>query len=161
MRLTSWLPEYRNGKKRGTIDGPELPSEVGATVSGGMHVLCMGPAEWLIVSTERAACTLRERIEPGLARQGLVLVDLSDGLAGLAVQGVAARDLLSKGCGLDFHPRIFPAGQCARTRFAQIPIIIDCLDEPPRFELYVARSYLHYLHAWLIDAAVEFGNPFA
>jgi hypothetical protein len=42
-------------------------------------------------------------------------------------------------------------------RFAQIPVIIDCLDEPPRFELTVARSYLQYLRFWLTYAAVEFG----
>jgi sarcosine oxidase subunit gamma len=156
MRLTSWLPEYRNGKKRGTIATHELPSQVGATLASPSRVLCVGPAEWLIVSSKRAACTLRERIEPGLARQGFALVDLSDGLVGLEVQGSAAREVLSKGCGLDFHPSIFPAGQCARTRFAQIPVIIDCFDEPPRFELYVARSHLHYLQSWLTDAAVEF-----
>jgi sarcosine oxidase gamma subunit len=30
--------------------------------------------------------------------------------------------------------------------------------EPERLELYVARSYSSYLHAWLLDAAAEFGE---
>jgi sarcosine oxidase subunit gamma len=72
------------------------------------------------------------------------------------VRGSAARELLSKGCGLDLHPESFPAGHCARARFAQIPVVIECLEEPPRFEMTVARSYLQYLQSWLEDAAVEF-----
>jgi sarcosine oxidase subunit gamma len=64
--------------------------------------------------------------------------------------------VLSKSCGLDFHPRRFALGHCARTRFAQIPVLIDCVDALPRFELYVQKSYSHYLEDWLIDAALEF-----
>jgi sarcosine oxidase subunit gamma len=64
--------------------------------------------------------------------------------------------LLSKGCGLDLHPRSFPAGRCARTRFAQIPVVLDCPDEDSRFDMYAGRSYRQYLHEWLLDAAVEF-----
>jgi sarcosine oxidase subunit gamma len=74
----------------------------------------------------------------------------------LRVQRPDARELLSKGCGLDLHPRFFAPDQCARTRFAQIPVVIDCLNGPSRFELYVARSHLSYLHSWLVDAAAEF-----
>lgn len=158
LRLKSWLPEYTNGGKSVVLAGRELPSAVGTTLSGPMRVLCIAPGEWLIVSYEHQASVLRENIEPDLLQQGLTLVDLTDGLAGLEVQGSAAREVLSKGCGLDLHPRSFPTGRCARTRFAQIPVVVDCLDEPPRFELYVARSYFSYLRLWLIDAAAEFGD---
>lgn len=157
LRLKSWLPEYTNAAKPVVLAGWELPSQVGVTLSGPMRVLCVGPGEWLIMSHEYPA-SLRERIEPDLPKHGLALVDLTDGLAGLDVRGCAAREVLSKGCGLDLHPRGFPAQWCARTRFAQIPLVIECLDSPPRFELHVARSYFHYLHTWLIDAAAEFGD---
>ena len=109
--------------------------------------MCLGPADWLLVSQMHFATEV--------SAQGLALVELTDGVAGLAVTGSAVRELLAKGCGLDLHPRSFPAGRCARTRFAQIPLVMDCL-EASRFELYAARSYEHYLHAWLDDAAREF-----
>jgi len=158
LRLRSWLPEHTNGAKPVVLAGRALPSQVGATMSEPMRVLCVGPAEWLIVAHERQRLELREDIESELPKYGLALVELTDGFAGLDVRGSAARELLSKGCGLDLHPRSFPAGRCARTRFAQIPVVVECLDEPPRFELFVARSYFHYLHSWLTDAAAEFSD---
>jgi sarcosine oxidase subunit gamma len=156
LRLKSWLPEHTTGGKPVVLVGQELPSQVGATLSGPMRVLCVGPGEWLIVSQAIVASSLRERIQSELPKQGLVLVDLTGGLVVLDVRGSVVRELLSKGCGLDFHSRSFPADRCARTRFAQIPLVLECLDEPLRFELYVGRSYFHYLHAWVADAAVEF-----
>lgn len=158
LRLRSWLPEYMNGGRLVVLAGQELPSQVGATLGGPMRALCLAPGEWLIASDEHPPSSLREQIESDLPKDALALVDLSDGLAGLEVRGRAVRDVLSKGCGLDLHPRSFPGGRCARTRFAQIALVIECLNEPPRFELYVARSYFRYLHSWLADAAREFGG---
>jgi sarcosine oxidase subunit gamma len=158
MRLKSWLPESTTSDKPIVLPGGELSSKVGAILSGSMRVLCLGPGEWLIVSHEHHAASIRKDIELYLPRSGLSLVDLSDGLATLEVQGAPTRDLLAKGCGLDLHPLSFPPGRCARTRFAQVPVVMECRNEPSRFELTVARSYLRYLHAWLADAAAEFGD---
>jgi sarcosine oxidase subunit gamma len=157
LRLQSWLPQHAHNEPM-LLAGQELPSQVGAMLSGPTRVLCVGPHDWWLVSQEGDASVLRERLEPNLATRGLVLVDLTDGLATLVVRGPAARELLTKGCGLDLHSRRFPAGRCARTRFAQILLTLACLDEPPRFELYVGRSYASYLHAWVLDAAAEFAS---
>lgn len=161
LQLRSWLPEHVSGVSSATLDGRELPSQVGATVAGQTRVLCVGPAHWLLVTDALGVPRLREHIEPQLRQQGLAVVDQTHGLAILQVHGRVSRDLLSKGCGLDLHPRIFPPGCCARTRFAQIPVIIECVGEPAKFELYVARSYLAYLQSWLVDAAAEFEEPMA
>jgi sarcosine oxidase subunit gamma len=160
LRLQSWSPRHMQDKPV-LLAGRELPSQVGAMLSGSTQVLCVGPHEWLLVSQGCDASSLREPLYPNLAAQGLVLVELTDGLTIIEVRGPAAPDLLTKGCGLDLHPRRFPAGRCARTRFAQILLTVVCLDEPRRFELYVARSYAHYLHSWLIDAAAEFADGFS
>jgi sarcosine oxidase subunit gamma len=141
------------------------------TVAGAVRVLCVAPGEWLFISYEQDAARIREafaadlldekpaahassagRLERAAAGRGAVLVDITDGVAAFEAQGPAVRDLLAQGCGLDFHPRSFPPGLCARTRFAQIAVLIDCLDEL-RFVLYVSRSYAHYLQSWLTDAA--------
>jgi sarcosine oxidase gamma subunit len=50
-------------------------------------------------------------------------------------------------------------GQCLRTRLAHVPVVILCLDEAPRYELWVARSYREYLRSWLHDAAPESPPP--
>jgi sarcosine oxidase subunit gamma len=137
------------------LAGRELPSQVGTALSGPLHALCLGPGEWLTISYEHTASNLREHFAPDLTKYGLAAVDLSDGLTVLEVSGSFAYDTLSKGCGLDLHPSSLAAGQCARTRLAQIPVVIEHFREPPRFELYVARSYLEYLRSWLADAAAE------
>jgi sarcosine oxidase subunit gamma len=137
------------------LAGQVLPSQVGAIVSEPAHVLCIGPGDWLIVSSEQPVPRVRERVESDAAQQGLAIVDFTDGIASLEVRGPGVREVLSKGCGLDLHQRRFPAGQCARTRFAQVPVVIECLAEPLRFELTVARSYYRYLYVWLTDAATE------
>lgn len=147
LRLKSWLPEHVSGEKSVLLAGQQLPSQVGAISSIPVRALCLGPGEWLIVQHEHAVVF-------DVPAQGLALVDLSDGVASLEVSGSAVREVLSKGCGLDLHPRSFPPGRCARTRLAQIPLVIECLEQS-RFELHVARSYRHYLHSWFTDAAAD------
>lgn len=158
LRLKSWEPRHLAGESL-VLAGWRLPRDVGDTLSGPPRMLCTAPAEWLIVSQQSAA-RVREQIEGSLA-SGLVLVDLTEGLTGLQVSGWAVREVLPKGCCLNLHAQRFPAGTCARTRFAQIPVVIDCVQDPDEFELYVPRSYAHYLKDWLLDAAVEFeeGTP--
>jgi sarcosine oxidase, subunit gamma len=156
LRLKSWSPEHVTGRTPAWLAGWELPSQVGLTLSEAMRILCTAPGEWLLVSQANHASGLREFIEADRLRQGMALVDLTSGLEVLGVGGPAVRQVLSKGCGLDFHPRRFPCGRCARTRFAQIPVLLDCIEELDRFELYVTRSHAQCLKDWLLDAAVEF-----
>jgi sarcosine oxidase subunit gamma len=153
LRLKSWL---QAPEQPATFDGQALPAQVGATTAGATRMLCSGPGEWLILSDEHDGASLVERLEADLWKQSLTLVDLSDALVGLAIRGSCARDVLSKGCGLDLHPDSFPPGRCASTRLAQLPVTLEHRADPPRFELTVARSYARYLREWLADAAVEF-----
>jgi sarcosine oxidase subunit gamma len=120
-----------------------------------VRVLSFAPSEWLVVSVAIEGPRLADQLSQRVAGEGMAVVDLSCALKGLRVEGSAARELLSKGCGLDLHPRVFPAGRCARTRFAQLPVIVDCTNLKPAFDLYVSRSCLKYLQSWLNDAAVE------
>jgi sarcosine oxidase, subunit gamma len=156
FRAQSWVPEGPGIDSVPRLEGRAFPSQVGATSRGSVRVLCLAPGDWLIVSREHTASGLRQRLEPDLAGQGLALVDVTDAFATIEVHGPAARELLAKGCGLDVHRHSFVTGRCARTRFAQTPALIECIDDSPRFELSVARSYFDYLYSWLKDAAVEF-----
>ena len=149
IEVRSWLPEHHSGQKSATLGGHVLPSEVGATLQAEWRILCLAPAQWLLIA---------EQSPPEPAEPGLVLTDATGAFAVLEVRGVLARDLLSKSCGLDFEPRTFPLGRCARTRLAQALVIVDCVDDEPRFDLYVPRSYRRFVSDWLEDAAVEFSG---
>jgi sarcosine oxidase, subunit gamma len=161
LAIRSWLPEHIAGKNSVKLDGRELPRDVGAVLSGSLRILCLAPGEWLLVSDEPLSPDSSQRLAIELAAQGAVLVDTTDGVDVLNIRGPSARDVLSKGCGLDLHPDAFPRAGCARTRFAQMFVIIEHVDDAPGFRLYVARSYRRFLTDWLEDAAVEFNSATA
>jgi sarcosine oxidase subunit gamma len=156
MEIRSWSPEHKSGGTALTVQGRELPLDVGAIHIDGFRILTLAPGEWLLASDAQSPSAIHQQLAAELAGQGAVLVDVTDGLGALELRGSLARELLSKGCGLDFHPSAFPVGRCARTRFAQMSAIIEHVDAAPSFHIYVARSYRRYLSDWLADAAVEF-----
>jgi len=145
--------ESRVGGTSLTLAGSKLPDRVGAVVEGRLRILCAGPGDWLIVHPPTEVARLRNVWTPELTAQSLTFVDLTAGLIVLEVSGTSLKEVLEKSCGLDFDPRHFGTGQCARTRFAQIPVVIDCVQDLSRLDLYVARSYAQYLQDWLLDAA--------
>jgi len=155
LRLRSWLPEHIAGTQHVTLADEQLPAQVGDVLPGAGRVLCVGPAHWLLVGPTQAVAELALRLAPQARQQGLALVDQSDTFITLRLSGSEVREVLAKGCGLDLHPGSFGPGRCTGTRFANIPALIDCLEES-LFELYVVRSYAHYVQSWLCDAALEF-----
>jgi sarcosine oxidase subunit gamma len=138
------------------LAGKVLPLQTGETLSGGIRILCVGPNDWLLLSDAVDMASIRRSIDAECESQGVAIVDMSHALATVRVEGSAAVEVLSKGCGLDLHQNQFPAGRGARTRFASISVILECLDHSPLFELHVAPSYVAYLRDWLVDAAAEF-----
>jgi sarcosine oxidase, subunit gamma len=121
-----------------------------------IRILIYAPGEWLAVSDVLAGPMLKDHLDRELSAQPLAAVDLSQALAPLRIEGVAARDVLAKSCGLNLDPRVFLPGTCTRTRLAQLPVVVHCTDPGPKYDLYAGRSYLSYLFAWLSDAAMEF-----
>jgi sarcosine oxidase, subunit gamma len=148
VQLKSWMP----GRASPTLPLPTVPAEC--------RLLTLAPGEWLLISDTLAANTLREHGRQ-LNRQGIAAADLSPGLAAIQLEGPAARDVLTKSCGLDLDPATFPAGTCTRTRLAQLLVIVDYIDPKPLFELYVGCSYRSYLMSWLNDAAAGFREEVA
>jgi sarcosine oxidase subunit gamma len=130
-----------------------IPSDLEART----RLLGLGPADWLAVSDSIPGGQLHQRLAQYAGEQGIAAVNLSSGIRSIRVEGAEVREVLCKGCGLDLHPRSFGPGQCTRTRFAQLAVILDC-KEPACFDLSVGRSYINYLRAWLIDAAAAHVN---
>ncbi len=143
-----------------SLAGLEMPRDVGQGVAfeaagGRGRILCVGPLDWFMVMEDLSAVqALLDQLKPYARDEGLIIVDLSHSHATFEVQGPAACELLAKGCGLDFHERVFTAGRCARTRLAQMPVLIERRDNQGHFELHAPRSYAQYLLEWLADAAI-------
>jgi heterotetrameric sarcosine oxidase gamma subunit len=130
----------------------ELPAQPNSSSGDDPCVLWLAPREWLLVSATLPADELTGLA--AAASQGHLhqVTDVSDSYQVLGLAGNGVRTLLARGCGIDLHPRAFPPGRCARTRFAQIAVLIHHFA-PGRFHLYVDRSYARWLWDWLVDAA--------
>jgi sarcosine oxidase, subunit gamma len=151
LRVKSWTSSSNDTRVR--LAGCDLPEQVGGVTKGTLRALCLGPGDWLLVHTHPQVASLHGAWGGELFAQSLALVDLTAGLTSLEVSGSSVRAILEMSCGLDFDPRKFTGGRCARARFAQIPVVIDCIQAEELFELYVPRSYGPYLQNWLEDAA--------
>lgn len=147
VRLRSWLTRSSS------------MSLVPPALGGLMRLLALGTREWWGVSERVLGPGLHDWLASHVACEAMVAVDLSSAVKVLRVEGAAAREVLSKGCGLDLDSRTFPVGLCTRTRLANLSVVVDSIDPTPRFDLYVGRSHFEYLKSWLEDAALEFAGP--
>jgi sarcosine oxidase subunit gamma len=139
-----------------------LPSEPCTSAARDqIGTLWLGPDQWLVTcpvaEVPRTLASLRE----ALAGVHAAITDVSDGRVAFRVAGPSAREVLAKGCPLDLHPRSFPPARCAQSLLAKAAVLIHLIDDVPArgpsFDVYVARSFAHYLWTWLEDAGREYG----
>lgn len=157
IRVQSWRDSGVPQAALAAVVGAPWPTAVGCSSGDRTRVLCFGPTDWLVVSDGAADAVLRD-LEQAAKDSTLSVTDVSQGLVAIEIAGVFARDLLAKACGLDVHARDFGPGVCARTRFADVAVIVQAVGEGATFHChcYVSRSYVDYLMQWLTDAAAEF-----
>ncbi len=134
---------------------PTLPNTSAA--GGGLTALWLGPDEWLVVTPEGREARVAAALAKALGGGSGAVTEVGDARTVIALAGPRAREVLMKGCGLDFHPRVFAPGQCAQSAVGRVQSIVHLVDAAPLFELYVQRSFAQYLWAWLEDAAAEYG----
>ena len=135
--------------------GVAWPQKTGTVASGRVDVICVGPAEWLVLTAKPDAALWMERLGALFQGSAYRATDMSQALLHVQVEGPQVRDLLAKGCALDLHPSLFPPGRSARTRFASMPVIVRCIRHSS-FELIVTLSYADYLMSWIEDSELEF-----
>lgn len=135
----------------GTAAALNLPADPLRSQGSEPRALWLGPEQWLLTSDSRSAQELIVSVDDKLSNQLYAATDLSDALDCFELSGPGARTILSMGCGLDLDSSTFIKGQCARTRFARVPLVIAVTGED-QFDLYVDRSYSHYLQQWIANA---------
>jgi sarcosine oxidase subunit gamma len=134
---------------------PIVPNTL--TELNGNTMYWLGPDEWLIVTPDESRRPIEHDLRRALTAQHFALTDVSGGQTALHLHGSHVRDVLAKGCPIDFHPRVFGIGQCAQSHLGKAPVLIGQIEEQPHFELIVRRSFAEYLWAWLEIAAQEYG----
>lgn len=131
----------------------DLPTEALTVAGRDPRTLWLAPDQWLITSDAFSANAMLANCRHRLAGIVHSATDASAALTAFRLVDPCARALLAMGSGLDFDD--FSPGQCARTRLAQIPLVIAPLSRTA-LDLYVDSSYAAYLSQWISLAA---GDP--
>ena len=133
---------------------PVAPNTVAR--AGERAITWLGPDEWLVVSSPETREGVADRLEEALSGLHVAVNDISSGQTIIRLRGPRARDLLSKGCPLDYHPRVFGAGQCAQSHIGKSNALIIQVDDEPTYDIIVRRSFADYLARWLLHSGMEY-----
>ena len=148
-------PDFGQAVKK--VVGASLPS-VNET-SGkpeGVHVLGLGPDEWLIITPTDEEANLQANLRKAVADFHAAVTLTGESMTVIRLSGAHARDTLAKGCPVDMHPRVFGPGQCAQTILARADMTIHQTADDT-YDIIVRRSFAEYVWTWLEDAAREYG----
>lgn len=118
---------------------------------GPRAALWLGPDEWLLLGPALTGAQILDSVEASLAGIHHSVVDVSASRVALELRGPGVRELLSKGCSIDLHPRVWPAGSCAQTMLAKAPVILHQREQMTR--VLVRSSYTDYLIDWFLASA--------
>jgi len=136
----------------------ELPSNAGkANALGARRAFWLAPGRWMVVAPRDDLESLRAALSVTLIGRPGALTELGQGRTVIRVAGSKKLDLLSKGCPLDLHPRIFTVGSCAQSLVAGIPATLSVEENGAAIDLYIMRSFGLALWDWLLEAGAEYG----
>ena len=149
------IVKYKNSKSiLESIDGLE-PSLQNLKVSANedTRVLWNAPNTWLIVSKKE---NIIKEINEKFSNESFAVTDISHSRAIIQIKGPFAKEVLKKGCPLNFNE--FKETDCAGSTFHGINFIVDCVDSKgAMFNLLTLRSFGESLYHHITDASLEYG----
>jgi sarcosine oxidase subunit gamma len=131
---------------------PAEPNTVAA--SGDIEILWLGPDEWLVVAPGDKS-ELADRLDAALAALHHSVVDVSQGRIVLELEGPEVRAVLAGAVSIDLRPQALGTGRCAQTPLARIPVMLQALDAPARFRIFVRATFAPYVTEWLQSTVQE------
>ena len=135
--------------------GVALPKEPRTSVAWGeVKVLWLSIDQWLVLCPRTKAAELLASLGVALAGIHSLAVDVSDMRAVIRLEGDGSREVLLKGTSLNLLSPDYTAGTCRRMRFAEVAALLHVVEDDV-FNIYVFRSYAHYVWEFLNVAARE------
>ena len=117
------------------------------------RILWSAPSTWLVISRKE---NIIEIIKEKCNSDNLAITDISHSRTIIQIKGLQAKDILKKGCPLNFNE--FENNNCAGTVFHGINIVVDFVGKnPDTFNLLTLRSFGESFYHHITDAALEFG----
>jgi len=136
------------------IDGLEFPLQSPKVSSNKeTRILWSAPSTWLVISRKE---NIVEIIKEKCNSDNFAITDISHSRTIIQIKGLQAKDILKKGCPLNFNE--FENNNCAGTVFHGINIVVDFVgSNPDTFNLLTLRSFGESFYHHITDAALEFG----
>ena len=136
------------------IDDLELPLKSSkVSTNKDTRILWNAPNTWLVFSKKE---DIMKIIQKNCNDENIALTDISHSRAVIQIQGFQAKEVLKKGCPINFNE--FKKNNCAGSVFHGINILVDCVEEnPQKFNLLTLRSFGESFYHHITDAALEFG----
>lgn len=133
------------GTDLGRSFGIIWPVQPNSMSGGDLRVAWLAPDSWAIFAPPRE---VEARIKAACADRLFSYVDVSAGRSLWRIAGAKAPELVSAACSIDVHPRVFGAGRCAQSLFAQVPALIMRGDDEATFEVLADASFDGHLAEW-------------
>jgi len=136
------------------IDGLEL-SLLSSKVSSNkdIRILWSAPNTWLVISKKQDIVKI---IKQSFSNEDFAVTDISHSRTTIQIKGSKAKEVLKKGCPINFNE--FEKNNCAGSIFHGINIVIDCIENNPQtFNLITLRSFGESFYHHIADATLEFG----
>ena len=136
------------------IDGLEFPLQNSkVSLNKETRILWSGPSTWLVISRKE---NIVEIIKEKCDTENFAITNISHSRAVIQIKGIQAKEVLKKGCPLNFNE--FEINNCAGTVFHGINIVVDFVgNNPDKFNLFTLRSFGESFYHHITDAALEFG----
>jgi len=154
------IVQYKKSKiEPSSIDGLKLPT-TSLTVNSNLdltynqtRVMWSGPRTWIVTSSKPNTAGM---VKESFNKEDFAVTDLSQSRAVIEIKGKNAREVLKKGCPLNFDD--FKKNNCAGSIFHGITIFIDMVDDDPdTFNLFCLRSFSESFYHAITDSALEDG----
>ena len=136
------------------VDGLEFPLQSSKVSSNReTRILWNAPNTWLVISRKE---NIAEIIKKTCNSENFAVTDISHSRAVIQIKGLQAKEILKKGCPLNFNE--FEKNNCAGSVFHGINIVVDFVDSNlDTFNLLTLRSFGESFYHHITDAALEFG----
>ncbi len=152
------IAQYKNSKtdiQNIKIDDLQLSLESLKTSSNkNTRILWVGPNTWLVISTKE---NIMKNIKKECNSENFAVTDISHSRAIIQITGPQAKEVLKKGCPINFEELL--KNNSASTVFHGIAILIDCIedDDEKVINILTLRSFGESLYHHITDATLEFG----
>ena len=136
------------------IDDLEFPIQNSIVSSNKKtRILWNGPRTYLIISEKE---NISKLIKESCDANDFAITDISHSRAVIQIKGDIAKEVLKKGCPLNFNE--FKKNNCVNSIFNGISVTIDMINEKPnKIRLLVLRSFGESFYHSITDSCLEHG----